>query len=89
MHTGNFDDKVKFSELNNKTMTEFIRTYYKGSLIACGSYDFLEAAQGIDDKQFDLIALGRPFIANPDLINRLQNKQEIIAYQDTMLNALY
>ncbi|MDO8953669.1 MAG: alkene reductase [Gammaproteobacteria bacterium] len=89
VHTGNFNDKNLFEDLGNKTMTEFIRAHYRGTLIAAGSYNFDEAAEKIKTKQFDLIAIGRPFIANPDLIQRLQNNQEIKAYEASMLNVLY
>lgn len=89
VHTGNFDDKVKFTELNDQTMTKFIRTYYKGNLIACGSYHMDEAAQGIKENQFDLIALGRPFIANPNLIEKLSENITVTAYEPSMLDKLY
>lgn len=89
VHTGNFDDKVKFEELNNQTMTNFIRSYYKGTLIASGSYHFSEANKNIKENQFDLIAIGRPFIANPDLINRLQMNEQIHSYDQSMLQTLY
>lgn len=89
VHTGNFDDRVKFPELNDLTMTQFIRQYYRGTLIACGSYSFSNAQEKIHQNEFDLIALGRPFIANPDLITRLQNQQEILNYDRSMLEILY
>ncbi len=89
VHTGNFDDAVIFPELNDKNMTAFMRTHYTGTLIACGSYGFAQAAQQIKNKNFDLIAIGRPFIANPDLIKRLQNHEQIHNYEDSMLRVLY
>jgi len=89
VHTGNFDDKVKFPELNDQTMTSFIRTHYKGNLIACGGYEMNEAAQGIKEKQFDLVAIGRPFIANPNLIEQLKSNATLTAYDPNMLESLY
>jgi N-ethylmaleimide reductase len=89
IHTGNFDDKVKFPELANKTMTDFIRSHYYGTLIGCGSYSFAEAVADIALNKFDLIAMGRPFIANPDLIQRLKNNQALQPYAAAMLMALY
>jgi len=88
VHTGNFNDKQKFPELNNKTMTSFMRDFYKGTLIASGGYGFNEADEAIEKKQFDLIAIGRPFIANPDLINRLQTNEIIQPYHENMLLSL-
>ena len=89
VHTGNFDDKVKFPELNDQSMTAFIRSHYKGKLIACGSYQIQEAAQGIKENQFDLVAIGRPFIANPNLIEHLKNNATLTAYDPSMLEKLY
>jgi len=89
IHTGNFDDKVIFAELDNLGMTEFLRRHYQGILIASGSYNFYEAAQGIENRQFDLIAMGRSFIANPDLIERFQTDQPLLGYDVRMLETLY
>jgi len=89
VHTGNFDDKVKFKELKNRTMTDFIRHYYKGTVIASGNYSFEEAHNGMKENAFDLIAIGRPFIANPDLISKLKSQETLIAYGVNMLNTLY
>ncbi|MCW8452769.1 alkene reductase [Fluoribacter dumoffii] len=88
VHTGNFNDKVTFEELNQKTMTEFMRTYFKGILIATGSYDFEEGQEKIKNGEFDLLGIGRPFIANPDLIQKLHNHQTIKPYDASMLTTL-
>jgi N-ethylmaleimide reductase len=89
VHTGNFNDTDTFDELNNLTMSEFMREHYRGHLIACGSYTFESALNGIEKNQFDLVAFGRPFIANPDLINRFINNKEINLYDSSMLNTLF
>lgn len=89
VHTGSFNDKATYPELNNETMSEFIGQYYQGTLVACGSYSPEEAALQIQAKYFDLIALGRLFIANPDLITRLQTNQELKTYDAKMLDTLY
>lgn len=89
VHTGNFDDGVKFKELGYKTMTEFMRIHYKGILIASGSYTLHQAKQDIQDKKYDLIALGRPFIANSDLIERIKRNSDFIPYENKMLETLF
>jgi N-ethylmaleimide reductase len=49
-----------------------IRTAYKGKLVLNGGY-LREAAQAaLDSGAADAIAIGIPFIANPDLITRLE-----------------
>ncbi|MBX3709635.1 MAG: alkene reductase [Gammaproteobacteria bacterium] len=89
VHTGNFDDAQKFKELGDLTMSEFIRHHYRGNLIACGSYTFDSALDGVKNNLFDLVALGRPFIANPDLIDRLATNKNLNPYESSMLNTLY
>lgn len=89
IHTGNFNDLQKYPELNNMTMTAFIRSHYKGSVIGCGSYSTEKATKAIENNEFDLIAFGRPFIANPDLINLIRNEGNLKPYDPTMLTTLY
>jgi 2,4-dienoyl-CoA reductase-like NADH-dependent reductase (Old Yellow Enzyme family) len=88
LHTGNFDDKVIYPELENSNMTRFIRKYYTGKVIACGAYSVDEARAGLAAKDFDLIAYGRPFIANPDLITKISNALPVKEYDAGMLEQL-
>lgn len=88
IHTGNYDDSVQFKELKNLKMSEFIRQHYKGKLIGNGGYTLEQAAAAIENNAFDLIAVGRPFIANPDLINRFKTKKTLEPYKAEMLNVL-
>lgn len=89
VHTGNFNDATRFKELNDMTMTAFIRDHYHGSVVAAGGYHFEKAEEGIKEGDFDLVAIGRPFIANPDLIYRLITQQPLQVYDVSMLNTLY
>lgn len=62
--------------------TEFkqtLRNAFSGLCILCGGFDQTSAEQALLDKRADLIAFGRPFLANPDLVARLQ--------EDSPLNA--
>jgi len=49
-----------------------IRARFKGTFIAAGGFDLASAEKVIDEKTADLVAFGRPFLANPDLIARLR-----------------
>lgn len=89
VHTGNFDDHQIFAELDGKTMTAFMREHYKGTLIASGSYTSVEAKEYITNDSFDLVAFGRPFIANPDLVTRLRDDKPLKEYDVGMLGDLY
>lgn len=58
---------------------EKLRSLFTNTLIVCGNYS-LERAESILDKGLaDAVAFGRPFIANPDLVERLQFNQPLTA----------
>ena len=54
------------------TLLPFYRKIYKGTLISCGSYSKESAMRTLDDGKADLIAFGKPFISNPDLVERFK-----------------
>lgn len=89
VHTGNFNDSKTFPELNNQTMTAFIRSHYEGTLIACGGYNLQSGEKGIIQNDFDLVAIGRPFIANPDFIKLSENNLPLQEYNPSLLTTLY
>jgi 2,4-dienoyl-CoA reductase-like NADH-dependent reductase (Old Yellow Enzyme family) len=88
VHTGIFDDSVVFDYLGS-TATEFLRQNYAGTVIGCGTYSPEKAVQHIEAKQFDLIAFGRPFIANHDMVAKLRQGETLKAYAESMLEDLY
>jgi N-ethylmaleimide reductase len=49
-----------------------LRKRFKGAYIANNGYDFDLANKVLAANEADLIAFGKPFIANPDLVERLQ-----------------
>lgn len=50
-----------------------LRSEYDGVLMLAGGYDRDTAEQALAEGRADIIAFGRPFIANPDLPRRLQD----------------
>jgi len=88
LHGGIFDDAMRFESLNGKNTSEFLRESYKGTLIGVGAYTYESAKEAIDSEAFDLIAIGRPFIANPDYMEKIKNDEEIVEYEEEMLNEL-
>jgi N-ethylmaleimide reductase len=50
-----------------------IRAAFKGKYILSGGYDAARANADLDAKRGDLVAFGRPFIANPDLVKKLRS----------------
>jgi len=49
-----------------------LRGTFKGLLILAGGFDSASAEQALVDGGADLVAFGRPFLANPDLVARMQ-----------------
>ncbi|WP_432463275.1 alkene reductase [Agarivorans sp. QJM3NY_33] len=52
-----------------------LRKTYAGTIIYAGKYTAASANQAIEDGLADMIAFGRPFIANPDLPSRIKHHQ--------------
>jgi len=50
-----------------------LRSRYRGAWIANNGYDRAMAENAVVNGRADLIAFGRPFISNPDLVERLHN----------------
>ncbi|TDK67058.1 alkene reductase [Sapientia aquatica] len=49
-----------------------LRNAFDGPFIVAGGFNAATAEQALVDNQADLIAFGRPFLANPDLVTRLK-----------------
>ena len=59
---------------------EFLRQLkhdFKNRVIRCGGYRLDSAESEIEIGNADLIAFGRPFISNENLVKKLQNKQDL------------
>jgi N-ethylmaleimide reductase len=50
-----------------------LRKRFKRAYIANNGYDFALAEKMLNDNAVDLIAFGKPFISNPDLVERLKH----------------
>ena len=49
-----------------------LRSGFDGLFILAGGFDHASAEQALQDQHADLIAFGRPFLANPDLVARMR-----------------
>jgi len=56
-----------------------IRAGFRGRYILSGGYDAARANADLDAQRGDLVAFGRPFIANPDLVGKLRDNQALTA----------
>ena len=73
MPSGNMDE----SEFNETTLSHDlvvkVRKAFAGTVIWCGGFTDHTARAALDTGFVDMIAFGRPFVANPDLVARLRN----------------
>jgi N-ethylmaleimide reductase len=58
-------------------LKQAVREKYAGAIILCGDYDKERAENDLQSGLADLIAFGRPFISNPDLVERLRNDRTL------------
>ena len=61
------------------TLSEF-REYYQGVIIGNCGYSLADATQRIVEGGADIAAFGRPFISNPDLVERFENGWPLAPY---------
>jgi len=54
-----------------------IRTTFKGVYILSGGYDLDRATVDLTEGRGDLVAFGRPFISNPNLVKKLKNRETL------------
>ncbi len=64
-----------------------IRAIFKNTIILAGGYDQHKAEADLESRLGDLIAFGRPFINNPDLVERAKNNWELS--QDLQMDLFY
>jgi len=60
-----------------------IRAAFKGTYILSGGYDLTRANADLDAEHGDLVSFGRPFISNPDLVDKLKSGRELVAPDTT------
>ncbi len=63
-----------------RSVVPFYRKTYNGVLISCGGHEQESAKAIIDSGVADLVAFGKPYISNPDLVSRLQNGYPLAMY---------
>ena len=87
VQTGVFDDSTHFEALGG-TAGEFLRKHWNGALIGNGGYSPDAAARAIGAGSMDLISIGRPLIANPDLVHKIAAGEALLPYEQDMLASL-
>jgi N-ethylmaleimide reductase len=62
-----------------ESIKKSIRDHFEGTIILCGGYDKESAEKDLEKDLGDVIAFGRPYIANPDLVLRMKHGEELAA----------
>jgi 2,4-dienoyl-CoA reductase-like NADH-dependent reductase (Old Yellow Enzyme family) len=62
-----------FGETEVPRQSPMIRPHFKGPLVLNNNYNLERAQADFDSGLADAISFGRPFIANPDLVERLRD----------------
>ncbi|WP_045372156.1 alkene reductase [Vibrio campbellii] len=62
-----------------------VREAYKGTIIYAGRYNTEKAAEALESGLADMVGFGRPFIANPNLPNRIKNDYPLAAHDPATL----
>ncbi|OEE35974.1 alkene reductase [Vibrio genomosp. F10 str. ZF-129] len=87
LHVGIFDDSMTFDYLGGSA-SSYLRANYSKTLVGVGSYTAETGSEAIKANKFDLLAIGRPLIANPDYVAKVKSGKEIVTYSDDMLMTL-
>jgi len=69
------------------TIKQLIRNNFKNILILSGGYNKQRAEADIENGLGNLVAFGRPFINNPDLVERFKNNWPLS--QDLNMDLFY
>jgi 2,4-dienoyl-CoA reductase-like NADH-dependent reductase (Old Yellow Enzyme family) len=72
-----FSDQTRWADADDVSIPEnFLRAFrsaFRGPVILAGGYLKENGQAAIDAGEADLIGIGKPYIANPDLVERLRN----------------
>ena len=68
-------------------LKKLMRSNFKNTVILAGGYNKENAESDIQNGLGDLVAFGRPFINNPDLVSRFQNDWSLS--QDLHMDLFY
>ncbi len=57
---------------------DLIRSQFRGTVVLSGGYDRKRAEHDLIEKRGELVAFGRPFIANPRLVTKLKSGEALL-----------
>ena len=89
VHVSSDDDVQESGHLGTPVST-FLKSYFGGPVIGCGSYTLETGAQALQEGHFDLLAFGRLLIANSNLVEMLHTSStpSLRPFHGSMLQTL-
>ncbi|HRO58675.1 MAG TPA: alkene reductase [Burkholderiaceae bacterium] len=72
--------EVLIANESRRAFLERFRDSYEGTLILAGGYTRESAERDLREGLADLVAFGKPFISNPDLVERMRNDWPLTAF---------
>lgn len=88
LHIGLFDDTHQQFDFLEGSAIDFVRARYARTLIGVGGFNAETGRQAIENDRFDLLAIGRSFIANPDFVHKTRSGEALKDYSESMLEQL-
>lgn len=80
LHLSEMMSAEERSQKNNDSIVPYYRNIYQGNLISCGGHTLQSAVDMLDRNLADMIAFGKPYISNPDLVYRMKNNLPLNPY---------
>ena len=71
---------VVIAEGQAPVAAEHLRTIFEGRIVAAGGFEPDTAAAIVEKGDADLVAFGRHFISNPDLVERIRKGRPLERY---------
>ncbi|KAG1704653.1 hypothetical protein DVH05_005582 [Phytophthora capsici] len=68
------------SDVPKEGVARHFRSIYNGVLITAAGFDRADAMKTVEEGAADIIAFGRDFISNPDLVERLRQDEKLTPY---------
>ncbi len=87
VHVAAFDAQQCYDYLGGRPV-DYVRDRYDGTVMGCGGYTPASAEADLGGQRLDLVAFGRPFIANPDLVGLIRAAGKPLPYDESMLGSL-
>ncbi|MGE1129550.1 alkene reductase [Bacillus wiedmannii] len=65
---------------DGKNFHQLVRKYWEGTIVGVGNLNPKEAEEALQEGTIDVVAFGRPLIANPDFVHRIKNAESLVEY---------